>query len=315
MNLLDKYKKIYDTFKIPYFQSPIEYLNAEDVYIKRDDLLFLGCSKQRGLSYSIYKHIKDGSKKFVLSSSGNAAIVATYIALNTSKIEHLIICLSMHIDEQKLNKLILKTGLNKKRNFLLSNFTARQRVDFENITFLFLEDPRRYVFEMKLNNYISINTSEDDLSLIGFKSLGYEIFYQQNNFEISIENIFIPASSGATVIGLYKSFEELNFNPTFNVIQTSKVYSLLKPFFNDIQTETTHQATSIVDIIGRRRNQIIEIIEKTKGKPFIISTNELRNSYEALKGMNIKCSYDSALSYAAFVKAGKPKKSLLIFTG
>lgn len=315
MNLLNKYKKIHDIFKIPYFQSPIEYLNADGVYIKRDDLLFLGCSKQRGISYSIYKHIKNGNKKFVLSSSGNAAIVATYIALNTSEIEHLIICLSIQIDEQKLNKLILKTGLNKKRNFPLSNLVERKRVDFKNITFLFLEDPRKYVFEMKLNNYVSINTSEDDLSLIGFKSLGYEIFTQQRNFDISIENIFIPASSGATVIGLYKSFKELKFYPTINVIQTSKVYSLLKPFFENIQTETVHQATSIVDIIGRRRNQIIEIIKNTKGKPFIISTAELRDSYEVLKCLNIRCSYDSALSYAAFIKAGKPKKSLLIFTG
>lgn len=315
MNLLHKYKKIYNIFKIPYLQSPIEYLHIDDVYIKRDDLLFLGCSKQRGLSYSIYKHIKNGNRKFVLSSSGNAAIVATYIALNTSKIEHLIICLSIHIDEQKLNKLILKTALNKKRNFPLSNLVERKRVDFQNLTFLFLEYPRKCVLEMKLNNYISINTSEDDLSLIGFKSLGHEIFYQQNNFNISIENIFIPASSGATVIGLYKGFEELNFYPKINIIQTTKVYSLLKPFFDNIQTENTHQATSIVDIIGRRRKQIIEIIEKSKGKPFIINTNELKESYEVLKSLDIECSYDSALSYAAFVKAGKPKKSLLIFTG
>lgn len=315
--LLQEYCNILKSFNISFFYSPITKLDQfKDVYVKRDDLLFLKCSKQRGIAYSIFYSLKFlNQTKFVLSSSGNSAIVAIYIALNTTKITELIIFLSKTISAKKLNKLMLINNLINDPEFPTKKFLSKENILYKNISVYFSEYPRREIFKMLSKGYTSLNTSDNEYAVFGFKTLGFEIFEQVNYYNLNIQEIFIPASSGATVLGLFEGLNEKRFLPKINIIQTTHAFALIKPFFQKVKFEESHPADSIVDFVGKKRSKILEILKITKGKPFIIDSIETKNAYNHLKLLNINCSFDSALTFAAFLKAGAPEKSLLIFTG
>ena len=309
---------VYKFFNVKNYKSPIitAQLFGKIFYIKRDDLLFLGCSKQRGITYLMYRHLQDGRSRFVLSSSGNTALVAMYAALQVpDRIKHLIVFLDKKIPDNKLVRVFsrLRNYLSKD---LFDSALARKDIEFNNIRVNFSSDPRLDAFKYSREfEFLNIRTSTDEYAVQGFKDLGRELYNQLRELNFSVDQVFIPSSSGATALGLFYGLEENGILPKINVVQTTKVYSLVKPLFRSVEEEDQHPASSIVDYLGHRRKEVLSMIQHTKGRGWIISSKETIESYEILKGMGIHTSYDSSLTLAAYLKADMPSNSLLLFTG
>lgn len=290
--------------------TPLDSIRYEDteVLIKRDDLNQLGCSKQRSIPYLINEYLNMGKNKFVVSSSGNSGLVSAYCALNSSEIVEMHIFLSENISDQKLKKYIDKLGLNTSIDNLRNN-----TYKIKNLVIELVNNPRQEAFNLSKKGFVNLRGSTDDLALVGFESFVHEIISQTTT---KIESVFVPSSSGATALGIYNGFKSCNQNPRMNIVQTTKINALVKNIAVSHITESNHPAESIVDYIGHRRKDIEKIVYDSQGKGWIISSKEIQKAKNILINQyNIDASYDSSLSFAAFLKADNKKNCLLVFTG
>ncbi len=296
-------------FNLEYSASPLQklILNNNLIYLKRDDLLPLKCTKQRSIIPLIYHYLKSGYSKFVVSGSGNSGIVSSFCALRSPEIKEMQVLLYIGISDTKLSTLIDRLELDTTPNELRENGYSESNLDIKIV-----KDPRQEAFSLGKNGYINLRGSTDDYALLGFETISYEI---GSEFNTSTE-IYIPASSGTTALGIFNGFLKTNNLPKFNIIQTTKANALVKNFFNEIQIEVNHPSEAIVDIIGHRRSQIESIIKESSGKAFIINIQEVKAAYSQLTKAGINTSFDSALTLAAYIKNPvKSGKHILICTG
>lgn len=323
-------KEAFAFFGLEYSESSLQEIqyNGKKLYLKRDDQLELGCSKQRSIIPMIYHYLKSGKKKFVVSSSGNAGLVAAFCASRKKEdIDTMEILFSEGISINKLEKICLifnkalakaGYGIYRELNFH-TLFTKQEAFVGDNLGLRLVKDPRQEAFNLGKEGFINLRGSTDDSALIGFETIAYELTSKLAD-KLTSKQIFIPASSGTTVQGIYEGFQKLNLTPKINVIQTGKVHTLIKNLIDKEKTliEDTSRAESIVDIIGHRRNKIEEIIRKSNGNAYVISNEELEN---ALKIFNFQLnknkypiSYDSALTFAAWLR-NQEDGAVLVFTG
>jgi threonine dehydratase len=199
LTFYDKFTKVNAEYGLMRYPSPLEKLDMlnESFYLKRDDLLELGCSKQRSLVLMIDSYVKSGVQKFAVSSSGNAALVSAYVAIHNPGIKELKILLSGHetlgISDYKLSKFIQVLGLS------ISVGELRKGYIYKNIEFVLSDNPKQQAFLLAQGGYVNLRGSTDDTALEGFQSIGYELAK-----EIACDAVFIPASSGTTAIGVYR---------------------------------------------------------------------------------------------------------------
>lgn len=303
------YSKKYNLLKYP---SPIAKVNLQnqELLIKHEDQLDLGCAKQRSLILWIENKLQEGIKKFCISTSGNSGFIALFLALNNPEIEEMIIFLSDQISDLKLEKI---KALLAAESIDTKAIDLKQSFSFRNIQISFSPNPKQLSMQYVSNGFYNLRGSTGDEAVKGFRTISEEIETQSPQ----IDEIFIPASSGTTAAGIYKGFAESFQNKVkFNIVQTTKVFALVKKFqIGKFQVEETHPSESIVDFIGHRRIQIEEIINQTQGSTFTISSKQTLEAQDKLNAMGIKCSTDSALTYAAWEAKGRPSDSLLIFTG
>lgn len=296
------------------YPSPLYKYNYNDLtfYVKHEDKLALGCAKQRSIFYMLDQSTQRGNKRYSVSSSGNAALVAAYFARrSTNLVDDLKILLSVGISDYKLNNFIKYLSLNITVNEL------RKGIQVNNITFDLSPNPKQRAFQLEKEDYTNLRGSTDDDALTGFKSIGIEI---ATELETAADAIFVAASSGTTAQGIYQGFLDIKQKPAMHIVQTTKVNALVKKIIkNKFDLETEHPAESIVDVIGHRRKSIENIIHESGGAGWIISAEECKKAKEELlKQFNIEASYDSALTYAAFKKAReiyKFQNPVLVFTG
>lgn len=275
-----------------------KYLKLKTIKLKREDLNPTGSHKDRGLAFQISAHIQEGKKEFVISSSGNSSISAINLLKNRD--EKLHVFLSKKITKEKLSRI-------KK---ILPEIDQKDST-IKNFTFHFSQKPLSNAFKFaKENNYVFLRGSTDIYGYEGFKTIGYEIANED------FDSIFIPTSSGTTAKGIYESLE---IKKPFHLIQTTKINTLVSSFDTDYKPSKHSIASSIVDKIGHRKDQIVKIIEKTKGTGWVITDKEIKEAQNILKRENIITSNESALTIAAIEKAKskgwKIESPLCIFTG
>ncbi|OGJ45774.1 hypothetical protein A2272_00820 [Candidatus Peregrinibacteria bacterium RIFOXYA12_FULL_33_12] len=158
-------------------------LGIENVYLKREDLNELGSFKSRSLAYQVSYYKNLGYKSLVISSSGNGAICAAkYCDLAGIK-------LFCFISKE--------TDLGKKA--ILAETNA-----------IVVETERA----IRFGSYVSakykmpnLRPSVDDVSLIGFESLAYEIWEQIRMTDVFL--VFSFVTSGSSFIGMYNGFKKL----------------------------------------------------------------------------------------------------------
>jgi len=262
--------------------TPLKKYSYKDkiFYVKHEESNLNGSFKDRSLSYQIQTHINNGKNKFVISSSGNAAVSAASYVSSKSNVK-LDIFVSIHVDKIKLDKL--------------------KKLESKNIILHQTKKPKSDAIMLaKDTDATDLRGSQDDLAIIGYKDISTEIYAKQPN----IDAIFIPCSSGTSTLGIYQQFHKLGINPAIHICQNTKIHPMAKFFDTDAMKEETHLATAIADRVAHRKNDVIAAIQLSHGFGWVISNQDLLNAQKiANKIFPSNISYNSLLSFAGYLKS------------
>lgn len=242
---------------------------------KREDQNPTGSAKDRGMAYLISKAFEAGKKELVLSSSGNAAISA----LNYCRLAGIRLFLFVSPDIEKAKKEeIQKLG---------GNIMVSKRPVSDSIKFA------------KTNNYLSLRPSANEFGQEGFQTISFELAKNIGFFD----DIFIPVSSGVTLSGIARGFKKLGFIPRIHVCQSTYLHPISEHFTKEFVEEDSSLAKSLVAKTTPLKNEVISLVKESRGAGWIISNNEMLETEEFLKSINIITSYEGALCVAAAQKA------------
>jgi len=201
--------------------------------------------------------------------------------------------------------------------------------------------PRRDAFRFaKTSGAQLISTSNDDHCLDGYASITKEL-------PKDIDAIFTPASSGALAVGVYRGYSEtmngerekkhkkssaVNFQPPiFYICQTPRAHPLIQggslrnsgTVFHERSRRVSSMADAISDVIGERKSEIQNIIQKTKGAGVVVEDRYIRKAMKILK-KELKIenpSPNGSLAFAGLLKAltqgerFEGKKIVCLYTG
>lgn len=265
----------------------------QEIYLANETINPTGSHKDRSFSVWIAKEVASGAEGFVISSSGNAAAAAAYWCNKFKR--SLEIFVSEKIKKEKLRKIV---------SFCHPRIHQSVKQAHQNLGIIKIHLVKKPIFEAfqlaKKSGFVFLRASISPQALVGYQSLAEEI-------DITIPNlgsIFIPASSGTLVVGLY---QYLKSKPQFHVVQTTMVNTLVKDFDQNYTLESMSTADAVVDVVGHRKPEVVEIIKNSHGFGWTISNQELKLAQDELKPMNINCSATSALGLAGLLKAKQKK--------
>lgn len=258
-------------------------IGCADLYFKREDIHPYGSHKGRSIPVMIKHYHDKGDRRFVISSSGNAALAAAlyvreFNAKSKDAIE-LTIFVGNHIAKHKLDKL--------------------DKLAYEKIRILKKERPLQALSQAVSDGYRSLRQSTDDIALIGYESLARELA------EIKDAGaIFIGASSGATAQALARYFLNKKLPIQVHIVQTSSCHPIVDVFESFDKVEEKSIADAIVDYTAHRKAAVVPLIEKTGGRGWRATNDDIQAVRELTKkhtGLDI--STNSALSIVGVMQA------------
>lgn len=263
----------------------------DNIYFKCEFENPTGSVKDRSISYQVSKLSQQGIQKAVISSSGNAAISAAIYCKKENIV--LTVFVSPHICLAKLDvlkKLYCTIIISKKP----------------------ISDAAR--FEKNQNAY-NMRQSKDDLAVPGYETIAYELYNQLP----TVDAVFVPVSSGTTLVGIARGFQKIGKMPALHTVQTESVHPIAQKFDNDFQKKVTSIADGIVARFTPREDEIISWIKKSKGSGWVISDEKMQDAHKILSKHNLLCSYEGAAAMAALGKAKNKgfiyKNPVCILTG
>ncbi|QQR93778.1 pyridoxal-phosphate dependent enzyme [bacterium] len=256
-------------------------LNAEtlkEIDFELDNLVFwnetinpTNSFKDRSLLYQISYYFQQfGSKDnlhFAISSSGNAAIAAANICKKYN------IKLDIFVSD-KLNIGKLEKLNNFKSEFIQIHQSSKAKSDCVKFC--------------NENQVLNLRASEDDIAIEGYKSLAYDIFEQNLDFD----SIFITCSSGTATLGIYEGMKEKldlegHLLPQFHIIQTP----VCRPIASNIIDLTNKElgideegslVTCVVDKVAKRKDIVTKLVLETSGTAWIVDNEDLEKSKASL---------------------------------
>ncbi len=262
---------------------------------KKEFLNPTGTHKDRSFAYWISYWHEKGAKELAIASSGNSAISAAAYCKKAGIRLHAFISPRLAQEKkERLSSYALKTPLNSQ--------VFKGVVIHEELL------PRKAAIQFSSARGIpNLLASKYDEGTEGYKTIAFEIAEQLPG----VTHIFVPTSSGATLQGMYRGFEILQkekgiATPRLYAVQTTKVHPIAEVFDQSFVAEEQSHAEAIVDRVAPRRNEIIDILRKTKGGGFIISQRELEEAAEMLEDKDL--GWQSVLAFAGFVKFEKEKE-------
>ncbi|GAB4164289.1 MAG: hypothetical protein Fur003_6490 [Candidatus Dojkabacteria bacterium] len=291
-------------------------LGLERLYMKREDNNPSGSHKDRMIAFEISAHMQDGVKDIVISSSGNTAISAMLYCKYLNNL-NLHLFLSVNLPEDKITRIehALEANINVPR--------TEQVITYDNFHLHFSHRPVSGAFKFaKENNFVLLRGSTDPYAIEGYKTIAFELIKQIPQ----VSEIFLPVSSGTTALGIYEGFkivnEKMGLNikiPEIHIVQTSRVNPMAREFDKDFTKSASSIAKSIVDRVGHRKKEVVDIVRASNGFGWVISDQELQYAQRLLKFANVSTSIESAMTIAAIKKALATRRRLkfpvCIFTG
>lgn len=283
--VLEKYRLSLNEGNTP--EIPIE----EELILKREDLNPTGSLKDRGMAFLISLAYSKGLKKLVISSSGNAAISAAkyceIIGLDLN------IFVSPKISEEKRKAL-----QNTKAVLHFSGRTVSDSIKFA-----------------KENNFFNLRPSTNEFGPEAYQTIAFETLQNQG----LIEDIFIPSSSGVSLMGIAKGFKKFGLLPRIHVCQSSAVCPIAAKFVSDFKKEEESLAKALVAKTTPLRDEIIKTVKESGGTGWVIANQEIVHAQKILAQKNIETSEEGALALAAAYKARQKEfklgKTVCLLTG
>ncbi|MBD3362536.1 pyridoxal-phosphate dependent enzyme [Candidatus Dojkabacteria bacterium] len=263
----------------------INEISFEDqkVCLKREDKNPNQSFKDRSLVFQIAFYLQQGKKRFVISSSGNAAISALSCCQKYNL--ELDIFVSNKIEDYKLKKI----------------------TDIIDIKFVH-KSKRPKSDAMKFSRKtgaVNLRGSKDEKAVIGFQTIAFELIKQMPNADA----VFICCSSGTSTVGIWQGYQVYNFEgiyPQIHIVQTSKIHPIAKEFDTDFKITKSSLAGAVCDRVAHRKLQVLEIIRESNGSGWVVSDQELiivKKNLSA-KGIEIE-GYNAYVSFAGLQKALK----------
>lgn len=260
-------------------------IGIPELYFKREDRHPYGSHKGRSIPFMIDYYRSRGDRRFAISSSGNAALAAAlYIKELNAGLEadgalDLDIFIGEHIDPAKAEKL---KALGDKHVRIMSK-----------------ERPLQALNDATKAGDRSLRQSVDDVALKGYKSLADELAAEKG-----LGAVFIGTSSGTTAQALAQYFLDKQLPIQVHMVQTSSCHPMAEAFGPYDGPAERSVAGAIVDKTALRKPSLIPLIERTGGRGWIVTNQEIEAAQGlSLKNSGVKLSANSALSVAGAMKA------------
>lgn len=271
------------------------------LYLKREDLHPLRSHKGRSIPPMIEKYAGEGTRDFVISSSGNAALAAVLYIKDYNKIP----------PEDSLNlKIFLGENINKDK------LSALKKLASASIKIIQTKNPKQDAFKLEKSGQAkNLRQSTDDTALLGYRELAKELAEIKN-----LSAVFIPTSSGTTAEGLHEGFKKLGINPQIHIVQTTACHPLADAVVAEVTSYparagsrsrdklqvTSSIATAIVDKVALRKTAVTEAVEKSNGTGWVAEDKDIIDAIKSVKkNTQIDISPNSALSVAGLMLAIK----------
>lgn len=267
-------------------------------WVKDEGVNLTGTHKDRSFRYWISYLSMSGIKEAVISSSGSSAFSAAYFCS--------------------------LAGI-KLTVFLRLGFPVEQKVELlrhKTVKVMESKTPKRdAVLLSRQKNIPNLRASADPYAIEGYKTLAFEIIKTHPK----TEEIFVPTSSGTTLIGLYRGYCALQHDdfliPKLFAVQTTTIHPIAEVFDKDFYEEKEHPARAIIDRISKRKEEALSILKKTGGGGYVISSEEVKKGGTYLKKTSVRQpGAESLLGLAAILKHRSknpemmPRNTLLVFT-
>jgi threonine dehydratase len=247
-------------------------IKLENIYLKREDLNQTGSAKDRAVVFQIENLKKQGFNSAVISSTGNAAISASYFC-QLNKIE-LTIFLSPKVNPHKL-ELIKKTN----SKIFFSDKPISDAIKFAHSNKAYL-----------------LRQSTDPIALIGYQQIGQELI----NDLPQITSIFIPVGSGTTLLGISQSLPK---SVKIFAIQPASNCPLSKYFDSNYQPEVENITDAISVKYLPLKSQIISAIKNSQGTGLVIQNKDILSTQKILESNKIQTSLEGTLALSGLKKA------------
>jgi threonine synthase len=246
--------------------TPLEHFG--EVYLKREDQNITGSAKDRAIQLQVNNAVKLGFKSAVISSTGNAAISATYFCRQGGI--PLTVFVSPNIAENKLN--LINGPVTKSLKPISEAFK----------------------YSLKNNSYF-LRQSTDPLALTGYGQISQELIIQLPK----ITSIFIPVGSGTTLYGIAG---ELPPTVKLFAVQPASHNPIASTFNSDYQIETKTITDALSVKLLPLKSAVIDAIHKSGGSGITVQNDSVQEHFQKLNSANILLSPESALAYAGFAK-------------
>jgi threonine dehydratase len=264
-------------------------LGASSIYLKREDLHHYGSHKGRSIPEMMNTYVEKGQNRFVISSSGNAALAA---ALHT----------------KTLNENLLEAnnpGPNIRLTIYVGNkvnpqkFQKLKDLEDEEINVFVREYPLHALSESIAEGMVSLRQSTDDTALVGYASLAQELEAIPN-----LGAIFIGTSSGTCAQALAQYFSDKKSGVQVHIVQTSSCH----PMFDEFATYDGPNERSIADAIADktalRKSTLVPLVKNTGGRGWCVTNDEIGLAMDLTREHSgLEISPNSALSVAGAAQA------------
>lgn len=250
-------------------------LKIEDIYFKCEYKNPTGSVKDRGLAYQVSKLSENKIKFAVISSSGNAGIsAASYCRQAKVKLT-----------------VFISPRINRAKFKILKGFQAKIIMTLKPIS-----SAIKYAKELKAYN---LRPSTDFHAVTGFSTITYEISEDLPEADA----IFIPVSSGTTLVGIERGIIKLGKSIALHAVQTGAVHPIGEIYDKNYIQQDHSIADAIVARVIPRRLQILQAIRASHGSGWVVTDDQIVRAHNWLKEHDVICSYEGAVSLAGYWKA------------
>jgi len=226
-----------------------------------------------------------GDRRFVISSSGNAALAAVIHIQEMNK----------HIPEPIELEVYIGHRIPAHKKEKLEAYAS------PNIRIMIKEHPLHALTQSVQEGYRSLRQSVDDVALSGYASLAEELTSIKD-----LGAIFIGTSSGTTAQALAQYVLQKKPSVQVHLIQTSSCHPLVNAFESSDTPDEISIADAIVDHNAYRAPALIPLIQKTGGRGWTASNDDIHAAQElAEKYAHLSVSTNSALSIIGAMKAAE----------
>jgi len=266
-------------------------IGLKSLYLKREDLHPYGSHKGRSIPHMIDFYAKQGVKNFVISSSGNAGLAAAMyvnkIGQNDPLKATLDIFIGQNANEHKIEKI--------------------EAFENDNIRIIQKERPLQALILAEQDGMTSLRQSTNDIALIGYTSLAQELIEtikSEDKNEKAKGAIFIGTSSGTTAQAIAKYILDNDLKTQVHLVQTTSCHPLADAFdISDIPDEKSI-ADAIVDQTAHRKDTLIPLIQKTGGKGWIVTNEEIEIAQKVIsENSDLELSPNGVLGIAGAMQA------------